>query len=72
MPEEAKPDSKTLQVLRDMANRLRIHSIRATCRGGAFPVSGCARGPRPEASTWAGTKGGPRGASASGSKGALQ
>nr|XP_055194556.1 transketolase-like protein 1 isoform X2 [Nyctereutes procyonoides] len=31
MPEEAKPDSKTLQVLRDMANRLRIHSIRATC-----------------------------------------
>lgn len=29
--EEAKPDAKTVQVLRDMANRLRIHSIRATC-----------------------------------------
>ncbi|XP_053436488.1 transketolase-like protein 1 isoform X2 [Nycticebus coucang] len=31
MAEEARPDSKTVQVLRDMANRLRIHSIRATC-----------------------------------------
>ena len=31
MADEAKPDSKTLQILRDMANRLRIHSIRATC-----------------------------------------
>lgn len=29
--EEAKPDAKTLQVLRDLANRLRIQSIRATC-----------------------------------------
>ncbi|XP_029786040.1 transketolase-like protein 1 isoform X1 [Suricata suricatta] len=29
--EEPKPDSKTLQILRDMANRLRIHAIRATC-----------------------------------------
>nr|XP_060511741.1 transketolase-like protein 1 [Panthera onca] len=29
--EETKPDWKTLQILRDMANRLRIHSIRATC-----------------------------------------
>ncbi|XP_055420089.1 transketolase-like protein 1 isoform X1 [Bubalus kerabau] len=31
MENEARPDSKTLQILRDMANRLRIHSIRATC-----------------------------------------
>lgn len=31
MADEAKPDAKTLQILRDMANRLRIHSIRATC-----------------------------------------
>lgn len=31
MAEEGKPDAKTVQVLRDMANRLRIHSIRATC-----------------------------------------
>ncbi|CAM9136486.1 unnamed protein product [Rangifer tarandus platyrhynchus] len=29
--DEAKPDAKTLRILRDMANRLRIHSIRATC-----------------------------------------
>ena len=29
--DEAKPDAKTLQILWDMANRLRIHSIRATC-----------------------------------------
>ncbi|XP_054434097.1 transketolase-like protein 1 isoform X2 [Pteronotus mesoamericanus] len=29
--DEAKPDADTLQVLRDLANRLRIHSIRATC-----------------------------------------
>lgn len=28
--EETKPDAKTLQILRDMANRLRIDSIRAT------------------------------------------
>lgn len=31
MPEEEKPDAHTLQVLRDLANRLRIHSIRTTC-----------------------------------------
>ncbi|XP_044792799.2 transketolase-like protein 1 isoform X1 [Bubalus bubalis] len=31
MENEARPDSTTLQILRDMANRLRIHSIRATC-----------------------------------------
>lgn len=31
MPEEDKPDADTVQVLRDLANRLRIHSIRATC-----------------------------------------
>lgn len=29
-PEEI-PDALTLQVLRDMANRLRIHSMKATC-----------------------------------------
>ncbi|XP_025789825.1 transketolase-like protein 1 isoform X1 [Puma concolor] len=29
--EETKPDWKTLQILRDMASRLRIHSIRAAC-----------------------------------------
>lgn len=26
-----KPDEKTLQGLRDIANKLRIHSIKATC-----------------------------------------
>lgn len=31
MPEEDKPDADTVQVLRDLANRLRIHSIRTTC-----------------------------------------
>lgn len=31
MASEDKPDEDTLQVLRDLANRLRIHSIRATC-----------------------------------------
>nr|XP_005000104.1 transketolase-like protein 1 isoform X2 [Cavia porcellus] len=31
MPEEARPDERTVQVLRDIANRLRIHSIRTTC-----------------------------------------
>uniref|UniRef100_H0VJY4 transketolase n=1 Tax=Cavia porcellus TaxID=10141 RepID=H0VJY4_CAVPO len=30
MPEEARPDERTVQVLRDIANRLRIHSIRTT------------------------------------------
>nr|XP_020759278.1 transketolase-like protein 1 isoform X3 [Odocoileus virginianus texanus] len=39
--DEAKPDAKTLQILRDMANRLRIHSIRATCASSssAHPTS---------------------------------
>ncbi|XP_025843858.1 transketolase-like protein 1 [Vulpes vulpes] len=41
MPEEAKPDSKTLQVLRDMANRLRIHSIRATCVSSSGHPTSC-------------------------------
>ncbi|KAF6390955.1 transketolase like 1 [Rhinolophus ferrumequinum] len=31
MAYETMPDALTLQVLRDLANRLRIHSIRATC-----------------------------------------
>ncbi|XP_069319601.1 transketolase-like protein 1 isoform X2 [Eulemur rufifrons] len=31
MADEARPDEKTVQVLRDLANRLRIHAIRATC-----------------------------------------
>lgn len=31
MAYESVPDVLTLQVLRDMANRLRIHSIRTTC-----------------------------------------
>ncbi|XP_006087836.1 transketolase-like protein 1 isoform X1 [Myotis lucifugus] len=31
IPEEDKPDADTVQVLRDLANRLRIHSIRTTC-----------------------------------------
>uniref|UniRef100_A0A4W2FSA8 transketolase n=1 Tax=Bos indicus x Bos taurus TaxID=30522 RepID=A0A4W2FSA8_BOBOX len=40
MADEAKPDSKTLQILRDMANRLRIHSIRATCASSSgHPIS---------------------------------
>uniref|UniRef100_G3SVN1 transketolase n=1 Tax=Loxodonta africana TaxID=9785 RepID=G3SVN1_LOXAF len=35
MAEDAKPDADTVQVLRDMANRLRIRSIRATCASGS-------------------------------------
>lgn len=31
MVDESKPDSMTLQVLQDLANRLRIRSIQATC-----------------------------------------
>ncbi|XP_053439910.1 transketolase-like protein 2 [Nycticebus coucang] len=39
---EAKPDAKTLQALRDAANRLRIHSIRATCASSSgHPTSCC-------------------------------
>ncbi|KAL0593815.1 Transketolase-like protein 2 [Plecturocebus cupreus] len=42
MANDAKPDAKTLQVLRDTANRLRIHSIRATCASGSgHPMSCC-------------------------------
>lgn len=33
VPEEARPNERTVQVLRDIANRLRIHSIRTTCTG---------------------------------------
>ncbi|KAJ7317441.1 hypothetical protein JRQ81_003603 [Phrynocephalus forsythii] len=37
-----KPEEKTLQALRDVANRLRIHSIRATCASGSgHPTSCC-------------------------------
>ncbi|XP_022347055.1 transketolase-like protein 1 isoform X1 [Enhydra lutris kenyoni] len=39
--EEAKPDAKTVQVLRDMANRLRIHSIRATCASSSGHPTSC-------------------------------
>lgn len=31
VPEDDKPDADTVQVLRDLANRLRIHSIRTSC-----------------------------------------
>uniref|UniRef100_A0A8B9YMJ7 transketolase n=1 Tax=Bos mutus grunniens TaxID=30521 RepID=A0A8B9YMJ7_BOSMU len=41
MADEAKPDSKTLQILRDMANRLRIHSIRATCASSSGHPTSC-------------------------------
>ncbi|XP_029465632.1 transketolase-like protein 1 [Rhinatrema bivittatum] len=37
-----KPEEKTLQALRDLANRLRIHSIRATCASNSgHPTSCC-------------------------------
>ncbi|XP_036280844.1 transketolase-like protein 2 [Pipistrellus kuhlii] len=37
-----KPDADTVQVLRDLANRLRIHSIRATCASSSgHPTSCC-------------------------------
>ncbi|XP_054431956.1 transketolase-like protein 2 [Pteronotus mesoamericanus] len=40
--DDAKPDADTLQVLRDLANRLRIHSIRATCAcNSGHPTSCC-------------------------------
>uniref|UniRef100_A0A452S2W2 transketolase n=1 Tax=Ursus americanus TaxID=9643 RepID=A0A452S2W2_URSAM len=35
------PDAKTVQVLRDMANRLRIHSIRATCASSSGHPTSC-------------------------------
>ncbi|XP_014706943.2 transketolase-like protein 2 isoform X1 [Equus asinus] len=42
MADNAKPRANTLQVLRDMANRLRIHSIRATCASrSGHPTSCC-------------------------------
>uniref|UniRef100_H0WHG0 transketolase n=1 Tax=Otolemur garnettii TaxID=30611 RepID=H0WHG0_OTOGA len=41
MADEARPDSKTVQVLRDMANRLRIHSIRATCASSSGHPTSC-------------------------------
>ncbi|KAI4554587.1 hypothetical protein MJG53_019886 [Ovis ammon polii x Ovis aries] len=41
MADEAKPDAKTLQILRDMANRLRIHSIRATCASSSGHPTSC-------------------------------
>ncbi|XP_045854155.1 transketolase-like protein 2 isoform X1 [Meles meles] len=42
MADDSKPDRNTVQVLRDMANRLRIHSIRATCAScSGHPTSCC-------------------------------
>ncbi|XP_066109541.1 transketolase-like protein 2 isoform X1 [Saccopteryx bilineata] len=42
MGDDAKPDADSLQVLRDLANRLRIHSIRATCASNSgHPTSCC-------------------------------
>ncbi|XP_019506124.1 PREDICTED: transketolase-like protein 2 isoform X2 [Hipposideros armiger] len=42
MADPGKPDDDTVQVLRDMANRLRIHSIRATCASSSgHPTSCC-------------------------------
>ncbi|XP_049708639.1 transketolase-like protein 2 [Elephas maximus indicus] len=42
MADDATPDEATVQVLRDVANRLRIHSIRATCASGSgHPTSCC-------------------------------
>ncbi|KAM4837339.1 transketolase-like protein 2 [Thomomys bottae] len=35
------PDAETVQVLRDVANRLRIHSIRATCAWGSGTPAAC-------------------------------
>ncbi|XP_060038558.1 transketolase-like protein 1 [Erinaceus europaeus] len=39
--QEAKPDAKTLQILRDMANRLRIRSIRASCASSSGHPTSC-------------------------------
>uniref|UniRef100_A0A8C4MVX9 transketolase n=1 Tax=Equus asinus TaxID=9793 RepID=A0A8C4MVX9_EQUAS len=41
MAEETKPDAKTVQVLQDMANRLRIQSIRATCASSSGHPTSC-------------------------------
>ncbi|CAK6444493.1 unnamed protein product [Pipistrellus nathusii] len=41
MPEEDKPDAETVQVLRDLANRLRIHSIKATCASSTGHPTSC-------------------------------
>ncbi|XP_003462193.1 transketolase-like protein 1 [Cavia porcellus] len=41
MPEEARPDERTVQVLRDIANRLRIHSIRTTCTASSGHPTSC-------------------------------
>ncbi|XP_037687425.1 transketolase-like protein 2 [Choloepus didactylus] len=42
MADDAKPDATTVQVLRDVANRLRIHSIKATCASNSgHPTSCC-------------------------------
>ncbi|XP_006872584.1 PREDICTED: transketolase-like protein 2 [Chrysochloris asiatica] len=42
MADDTMPDEKAVQVLRDMANRLRIHSIRATCASNSgHPTSCC-------------------------------
>ncbi|XP_035143985.2 transketolase-like protein 1 isoform X1 [Callithrix jacchus] len=41
MPQDARPDAGTLQVLRDMASRLRIHSIRATCSASSGHPTSC-------------------------------
>ncbi|XP_058390985.1 transketolase-like protein 1 [Diceros bicornis minor] len=39
--DETKPDARTLQVLRDMANRLRIHFIRVTCASSSGHPTSC-------------------------------
>ncbi|XP_012612739.2 transketolase-like protein 1 isoform X2 [Microcebus murinus] len=41
MADEARPDEKTVQVLRDLANRLRIHAIRATCASSSGHPMSC-------------------------------
>nr|XP_001494432.1 transketolase-like protein 1 [Equus caballus] len=41
MAEETKPDAKTVQVLQDMANRLRIQSIRAACASSSGHPTSC-------------------------------
>ncbi|KAM6143160.1 transketolase-like protein 1 [Erethizon dorsatum] len=41
MPEEARPDERTVQVLRDIASRLRIHSARTTCTASSSHPTSC-------------------------------
>ena len=42
MADSVIPDATTVQVLQDLANRLRVHSIRATCASGSgHPTSCC-------------------------------